>query len=96
MLKLFPNWRKLAGGLLLTVLVGANTSALAQDILNADQTIVPQSLISMGTNIGFGLIISYMWQADAKRKDEFTKMLLEDHREEKRLLLAQLERNSQD
>ncbi len=90
MLKLLPYWRKLVGGVLLTLVVGANSSVMAQDMLDPSSYLLPNTLLGMSTNITFGIIIAYMWSADSRRKDDLLKSVMESHREETKALLAQL------
>lgn len=88
--KRMPGWRKLVGGLFLALFVGGNTQAFANDMLAQPITLLPETLLGTATNIGFGIIIAYMWQNDAKRKDELLRTVMLNNDATQKAMLEEL------
>jgi len=85
-----PGWRKLVGGTFLAMFIGSNSQAFATDLMTAAPTLLPETLLGTATNIGFGIIIAYMWQNDAKRKDELLRTVMLNNDAAQKAMLEEL------
>lgn len=89
-LRFLPSWRKLVGGALLTLFLGSNTSAFANELMTQSPNLLPEALLGTATNISFGVIIAYMWQNDAKRKDELLRTVMLNNDAAQKVMLEEL------
>ena len=53
---------------------------------------MPTALIGNAANLGFGIMISWMWSNDSKRKDDLLKEVMKEKSQETSRLLDELSR----
>ena len=74
--------------LAVSVMLGMTSPVKAED----GTTMLPESMVGMAGNIGFGIVISYLWSADSKRKDELIRDMLKSHDDNTRRMIEEISR----